>query len=141
MKVNRASRDRSGGLGLPIREEKREHGRVPSSSFDRTVHTVEIEALLKELDEVGSKLSRVPSMIVLSRYRELVKQLLDQALKGFLLRRDLRWRRTERRAFVVVEQTEEWLQELEDVLLRENERTKALRLMEDIKGCLISLLF
>lgn len=97
--------------------------------------------MLKELDEVGSKLSRVPSTIVLSRYRELVKQLLDQALKGFLLRRDLRWRRTERRAFVVVEQTEEWLQELEDVLLRENERTKALRLMEDIKGCLISLLF
>ncbi len=141
MKINRASRDRSGGVGLPIREEKRGHGRVPPSSFDRTVHTVEIEALLRELDEVGSKLSRVPSTIVLSRYRELVKQLLDQALKGFLLRRDLRWRRTERRAFVVVEQTEEWLQELEDVLLRENERTKALRLMEDIKGCLISLLF
>lgn len=141
MKINRASRDRSGGVGLPIREEKREHGRVPPSSFDRAVHTVEIEALLKELDEVGSRLSRVPSTIVLSRYRELVKQLLDQALKGFLLRRDLRWRRTERRAFVVVEQTEEWLQELEDVLLRENERTKALRLMEDIKGCLISLLF
>ncbi len=96
---------------------------------------------MKELDDIGSKLSRVPSRVVLARYRELVKQLLDQALKGFLLRRDLRWRRTERRAFVVVEQTEEWLQELEDVLLRENQRTKALRLMEDIKGCLISLLF
>lgn len=141
MKINRSSGDRSGGVGLPIRDDRRDRSRVPSSSFDRTVHTVEIEALLKELDEVGSRLSRVPSTIIMARYRELVKQLLDQAMRGFLLRRDLRWRRTERRAFVVVEQTEEWLQELEDVLLRENQRTKALRLMEDIKGCLISLLF
>ncbi len=141
MKIERTSRDRSGGIGLPLREDRRDSPRLMDGSFERTVQTVEIEALLKELEDVGSKLSRVPSTIVMSRYRELVRQLLDQAMKGLLLRRDLRWRRTERRAFVVVEQTEEWLQELEDVLLRENNRTKAFRLMEDIKGCLISLLF
>ncbi|SMG10758.1 DUF327 family protein [Dethiosulfovibrio salsuginis] len=141
MKIERTSRDRSGGIGLPLKDDKRGPSRSVGGSFDKAVQTVEIEALLKELDDIGSKLSRVPSRVVLARYRELVKQLLDQALKGFLLRRDLRWRRTERRAFVVVEQTEEWLQELEDVLLRENQRTKALKLMEDIKGCLISLLF
>lgn len=141
MKIDRRAKDRSGGVGLPLKEDRVGAERTARGSFDKAVQTVEIEALLRELDDVGSKLSRVPSTIILSRYRELVKQILDQALKGFSLRRDLRWRRTERRAFVVVEQTEDWLQELEDVLLRENQRTKALRLMEDIKGCLISLLF
>ncbi len=142
MKINRASRERSGGLDLPIRgEERRSPSPSRMESFDRAVYTVEVEALLNELDEVGSRLSRVPSLIILSRYRELVRQLLDQALKGVRLRKDLRWRRTERKAFVVVEQTEAWLQELEDVLFRENRRTKALKLMEDIKGCLFSLLF
>lgn len=142
MKIDKTSRERSRGLEWPIRGEGR-HGPLPmkTASFDSAVYVVEVEALLKELDEVGNRLSRVPSLVVLGRYRELVRQLLDKALKGVRLRKDLKWRRTERKIFVVIEQTEEWLKELGDVLLRENQRTKALKLMEDIKGCLISLLF
>lgn len=142
MKVDKTSRERSGGLNWPIRGEER-HGplSLKTESFDKTVYIVEVESLLNELDEVGNRLSRVPSLVVLGQYRELIRQLLDRALKGVRLKKDLRWRRTERKAFVVVEQTEAWLKELEDVLFRENQRTRALKLMEDIKGCLISLLF
>ncbi|MCF4150367.1 YaaR family protein [Dethiosulfovibrio sp. F2B] len=141
--INRISGDRSGGVEVPLKGD----GRAVSSSggrgssFDQTVQVMELEALFKELEDVGTKLSSVPSTVIMSRYRELVRQLLDRALKGVRLRRDLKWRRGDKRGFLVVEQTDAWLEELEQVLFRENNRTRALRLMEDIKGCLISLLF
>ncbi len=43
--------------------------------------------------------------------------------------------------FIFIEKTEGALSELEEGLIREGERTRLLMLMEEIKGCLISLLF
>jgi uncharacterized protein YaaR (DUF327 family) len=62
-------------------------------------------------------------------------------MKGFSLRRDLKWRRTDRGTYVMVEKAESALSELEEVFRQEGGRTRALQLMEEIKGCLISLLF
>ncbi|PIE54153.1 MAG: hypothetical protein CSA35_07740 [Dethiosulfovibrio peptidovorans] len=141
MKIHPLGRDHSGGIDVPFRgDEKRSAVQTGETPFEKAFHAMELEFLLRELDDVSAKLSRVPSTVVLVRYRELVRQLLDRALKGVRLKRDLRWRRTGARGFVILEQTEAWLHDLEDVLFREGQRTRALELMEDIKGCILSLL-
>jgi hypothetical protein len=42
--------------------------------------------------------------------------------------------------FVLIERTESALDELEELILREGDRARVLDLMEEIKGCLISIL-
>ncbi|MBP8785104.1 MAG: DUF327 family protein, partial [Synergistaceae bacterium] len=85
--------------------------------------------------------SRFPTMTLLVQYRSLVRQLLDRARQNMQNRREFKWRRTERAMFIFIEKTEGALSELEEGLIREGERTRLLMLMEEIKGCLISLLF
>ena len=53
----------------------------------------------------------------------------------------MKWRRGDKNFFVIVEKTDSMLDELESVFAREGERTRMLQLMEEIKGCLFSLLF
>ena len=142
IKVERSLSGGSGNIEAPLREGARKEHSVSKSygSFDKTVEKIEMEGLLNELDKVACKLSRVPSAVLLCRYRDLMSQLIKEALKGLKLRKDLKWRRTERKAFLIVEKTDCLFKELEDVLFRENCRTRSLELTEDIKGCLISLL-
>ena len=52
----------------------------------------------------------------------------------------MKWRRTDRNLYVTVEKVDSALIELEEIFLREGERTKMLKLMEEIKGCLLSIL-
>ena len=47
----------------------------------------------------------------------------------------------DRNFFVVVEKTDSLLSELETVLAREGERARMHQILEEIKGCLFSLLF
>jgi hypothetical protein len=57
---------------------------------------------------------------------------------------EYKWRRTERSMFMAIERTEEALgeiEELESALDRERERGIVMSLIDEIKGCLISLLF
>lgn len=142
IKMERSSGDRTGTIETPLRDGMRKNSSISkkNGAFDKTVEKLEMESLLKELDKVASRLSRVPSSVLLGRYRELVSQILKEALKGLKIKKDLKWRRMERKAFLVVEKTDDLFKELEDVLFRENCRTRSLDLMEDIKGCLISLL-
>lgn len=142
IKMERSSGERSGTIETPLREGMKKNSSISkkSGTFDKTVEKVEMEGLLKELDKVASKLSRVPSTVLLGRYRELVSQILKEAMKGLRVKKDLKWRRMERKSFLVVEKTDALFKELEDVLFIESSRTRSLDLMEDIKGCLISLL-
>ena len=66
---------------------------------------------------------------------------LDKVRKSMKIRREFKWRRTERSMFVTLERTEEALEEMDEALLKVGDRTRLLSLMEEIKGCLISLLF
>ena len=52
----------------------------------------------------------------------------------------MRWRKTDRKMYVTIERAGKAMEELEEAFLYEGNRTKALALMEEIKGCLISLL-
>jgi uncharacterized protein YaaR (DUF327 family) len=101
----------------------------------------EVRELLGRLDAVVSQLSVFPAERLLIEYKVILKGLLSRAMKGFSLRRDLKWRRTDRSTYVTIEKAETALNELEQVFHQEGGRTRALQLMEEIKGCLISLLF
>ena len=105
---------------------------------------MELQAIISELDAIGSAMSRYSTSALLQRYKELVRQALMRVKNGMRIKREFKWRRTERSMFMTIERTEEALseiEELESALERERERTQILSLMDEIKGCLLSLIF
>jgi uncharacterized protein YaaR (DUF327 family) len=109
--------------------------------MENATEELEVRELLVRLDALVAQLSIFPAERLLLEYRTILKGLLARAMRGFTLRRDLKWRRTNRSTYVTVEKAESALKELEDVFRQESGRTRGLQLMEEIKGCLISLLF
>ena len=110
-------------------------------AFELAMEDIEVRELLERLEAVASKLSIFPAERLLSEYRIILKELLNRAMNGYKMKRDLKWRRNDRATYVTVERAEAALEELEKVFLQEGGRSRALQLMEEIKGCLISLLF
>ena len=109
-------------------------------SFGLAMEESEIRVLLDRLDAIAAKLSVFPAERLISEYRLVLTELLRRAMKGFSLRRDLRWRKSDRTMFVTIERAEAAMEELEDAFRREGDRSRAIALLEEIKGCLISLL-
>jgi uncharacterized protein YaaR (DUF327 family) len=110
------------------------------ASIENAAEEIEIRELLGRLDAIAAKLSVFPAERLLAEYKGVIRELLTRAMKDFSLQRDLKWRRTDRSMYVTVEKAETALAELEDIFRQESGRTRALQLMEEIKGCLISLL-
>lgn len=110
-------------------------------TFAELVEDLEARQLLDELEAIGTQLSRFPTGALLGRYRELVRMALDRVRSNMQMRREFKWRRTERSMYIIIERVEGALDEMDEALLREGERTRLLSLMDEIKGCLISLIF
>jgi uncharacterized protein YaaR (DUF327 family) len=110
-------------------------------AMKNAMEDLEVRELLGRLDALTAQLSVFPAERLLLEYRTILQELLARAMRGFTLRRDLKWRRTSRSTYITVEKVESSLNELEEVFRQEGGRTRALQLMEEIKGCLISLLF
>lgn len=113
---------------------------VAPTPFGLAMEESEIRVLLDRLDAVSARLSVFPAERLIAEYRSILTELLRRAMKGFSLRRDLRWRKTDRKMFVTIERAEAAMEELEDAFRREGDRSRAIALLEEIKGCLISLL-
>ena len=111
------------------------------AAMGNALEELEIRTLLDRLDAVAAKLSIFPAESLIAEYRFILKELLARAMRGFNLRRDLKWRHTDRNTYVTIEKAEVALSELEQIFSQEGGRARALQLMEEIKGCLISLLF
>ncbi len=109
-------------------------------SFESAMEAAELEDLLDQLYELSDKLSVFPGGKLIAEYRSVLNELLKRATKGLRIKRDMRWRKTDRKLYVTIERAEQAMDELEEAFLYEGNRTKALALMEEIKGCLISLL-
>ena len=109
-------------------------------SFDAAMESTELEELLDRLYELSDKLSVFPGGKLIGEYRNVLHELLKRAAKGLRIKRDMRWRKTDRKMYITIERAEKAMDELEEAFMYEGGRTKALALMEEIKGCLISLL-
>jgi len=115
-----------------------------TGSFAEVAENMELQAIISELDMIGAAMSRYPTSDLLKRYKALVRQALARVKNGMRIKREFKWRRTERSMFMVIERTEDALSEideLESALNRERERTRILSLIDEIKGCLLSLIF
>ena len=113
-------------------------------TFAEITEDMELQVMMEELDAIGAALSRYPASALLGRYRKLVKMALGRIKNSTRIKREFKWRRTERSMFMVIERAEDALAEigtLESALERERDRTRILSLIDEIKGCLISLLF
>ncbi|MBQ7196326.1 MAG: DUF327 family protein [Synergistaceae bacterium] len=109
-------------------------------SFESVMESTELEELLDQLYELSDRLSVFPGGRLIEEYRSVLHELLKRAAKGMRIKRDMRWRKTDRKMYITIERAEKAMEELEEAFLYEGNRTKALALMEEIKGCLISLL-
>ncbi|MBR6901595.1 MAG: DUF327 family protein [Synergistaceae bacterium] len=109
-------------------------------SFEAVMESTELEELLDQLYELSDRLSVFPGGRLIEEYRSVLHELLKRAAQGMRIKRDMRWRKTDRKMYITIERAEEAMEELEEAFLYEGNRTKALALMEEIKGCLISLL-
>jgi uncharacterized protein YaaR (DUF327 family) len=149
VKVGGASKIKSDGASAYAGQGSGKGGAVSgvsgaSRAFSDVADEIESRALIAELDELGAELSRYPTSELLRRYRELVRMAIARVKDGTRIKREFKWRRTERSMFITVERAEgalEELGELETALDRERERTRVCELVDEIKGCLISLLF
>lgn len=94
--------------------------------------------LLEKLDNAADKLFRFPSQRVLDEYRSIVRELLEQAQGMLAIRQEFSM--ASGAAFKLVTRVQEGLSQLERVLSREGKRTKIMKLTDEIKGCLVSLL-
>lgn len=110
-------------------------------TFADVAEDIEVRRIIEEIDEVGSELTKFPTTALMSRYRGLVRAALEHVRAGMRINREFKWRRTERSMFITIEKTEGLLDELEEMLMREGDRAGSLSLVDEIKGCLISLLF
>ena len=114
---------------------------APSAfTFESAMESTELEDLLDQLYELSDRLTVFPGGRLIEEYRSVLTELLKRATKGLRIKRDMRWRKTDRKMYVTIERAERAMDELEEAFLYEGNRTKALALMEEIKGCLISLL-
>ncbi|MBR0257828.1 MAG: DUF327 family protein [Synergistaceae bacterium] len=109
-------------------------------SFDAAMESSELEELLDRLYELSDRLSVFPGGRLIEEYRNVLHELLKRAAQGLRIKRDMRWRKTDRKMYVTIERAGKAMEELEEAFLFEGNRTKALALMEEIKGCLISLI-
>lgn len=109
-------------------------------SFDAAMEAAELEELLDRLYELSDKLSVFPGGRLIAEYRQVLHELLKRASQGLRIKRDMRWRKTDRKMYITIERAGKAMEELEEAFLYEGDRTRALALMEEIKGCLISLL-
>ncbi len=143
MKVKKGDEERTSGGVSGFHTQKRGGASTAASarpaSFSQSLESAEIKELLERLDAIASRISRFPAERDLLQYRELVRELLRRAVGGLRIKRDMKWRRNDRNLYVTVEKTEAALEELEGVFYREGERTRLLQLMEEVKGCLVSL--
>ncbi len=111
-----------------------------ASSFDGAIITAELEELLDRLYELSDKLTIYPGGRLISEYRSVLQELLKRASQGYRIKRDMRWRKTDRKMFITIERANKAMEELEEAFSYEGDRTRALLILEEIKGCLISLL-
>ena len=109
-------------------------------SFEAVMESTELEDLLDQLYELSDRLSVFPGGRLIEEYRSVLTELLRRAAQGLRIKRDMRWRKSDRKMYVTIERAQEAMEELEEAFKFEGNRTKALALMEEIKGCLISLL-
>ncbi len=109
-------------------------------SFDAAMEATELEDLLDQLYDLSDRLSVFPGIQLVKEYRSVLHELLKRAAQGLRIKRDMRWRKTDRKLYITIEKAEKAMDELEEAFIYEGNRTKALAIMEEIKGCLISLL-
>ena len=112
--------------------------RAPAFMF--SMEEAELGELLKRLDSISYKLSMFPTEKMMHEYKCIVGELMRRSMSAYHLRKDLRWRRSDKNLYVTIEKIESDLNELEEVFQREGIRTRGFYLIEEIKGCLISLL-
>jgi len=126
------------GISTSLGKSTKGKGKAAEIAFGDELIKTQSDRLLKRLDEVADKLFRFPSQGVLEEYKSVVRELLQQAQGLLQIRQEFSM--TSGAAFKLITRVHEGLSQMEKVLSREAKRVKLMKLANDIKGCLVSLL-
>lgn len=90
-------------------------------TFEAAMEATELEDLLDQLYYLSDRLSVFPSGLLIAEYREILSELLRRITKGLRIKRDMRWRKTDRKMYVTIERTEKAMEELEEAFRYEGD--------------------
>ncbi|MCP8618153.1 YaaR family protein [Salirhabdus salicampi] len=102
----------------------------------------ELSRLLQEITSQGEKIAKFRSLRDVGRYKSLVKQFVQEAVKqGLDLKQSRGWNfQGENRQYTLIETVDKELVELTDMVLnKENNSVDILHKIGEIKGMLINL--
>jgi hypothetical protein len=136
--VGLAQRFSAEGISAPLGKSSKGKGKAVERPFGEDLIKAQSDQLFKRLDEVADKLFRFPSQRVLEEYKGVVRELLQQVQGMLQVRQEFSM--TSGAAFRLITRVHEGLSQMEKVLSREAKRAKLMKLANDIKGCLVSLL-
>ncbi|EGL82056.1 protein of unknown function DUF327 [Caldalkalibacillus thermarum TA2.A1] len=121
----------------------------PQASFNRVLNKAEarvqretLAGLLQKIESAGEQLAERRTLAHLFQYKRLVKQFLEEAVRGGLkwMEREGRDARGRLKVYHLIEQVDQHLLELTDELLATEEgRLKLLAVIGEIKGLLVEL--
>ena len=86
-------------------------------SFESAMESAELEDLLDQLYDLSDRLSVFPGGRLIEEYRHVLNELLKRAVKGMRIKRDMRWRKTDRKMYVTIERAEKAMDELEEAFM------------------------
>jgi len=106
------------------------------------LYVEQLNALMKELEEVGNRLSKSRSFQDLSRFKKIVKRFIQEAVEyGMSLKKSNSWDfYGNKRTHTVIKHIDQKLIDLtDDILEKEKEGVDILGKIGEIKGLLINL--
>jgi uncharacterized protein YaaR (DUF327 family) len=151
MKIHDSSRKLA--IERPIPQEKQSHSIKHTSGKQQATFQEELQmsqkkqlsqklkTLLIEIDEQGKKLVKLPTMNILSQYRDLIKQFLKEVVQHlYHAEEDKRFSGGKQKVLVVIKSVNKALEDLVKMVLnRETNNLKLLDKVGEIKGMLIDL--
>lgn len=113
------------------------------TTLSREQHEVHLQALIKDIDAQGAKLSKRADIKEFERYRQLIREFVDEIVSnGYAFSKDNAFEaRGRHRVFATVKKLDEKLDALgKEVLEEQADNIEILHQIDDIRGLLVDML-
>jgi uncharacterized protein YaaR (DUF327 family) len=139
-----------------VRSELKQTGRISEASlgqsgFEATLKNTAVEnhkqlctALLDKIDAQGVELKKSPAVEGIKRYRQLVREFMDEALhNSYQVDAETKWDYSgNRKEYVIVKKVNQFLEELTDTFVsQEKPQIDLIAKLDEIRGLLVDLYF
>jgi uncharacterized protein YaaR (DUF327 family) len=121
------------------------------SGFEVTLKNTAVEnrkqvcaTLMEKIDGIGAELKKSPSLEGIKRYRQLVREFMNEALNNsYQVETETKWDYSgNRKEYVIVKKVNQYLEELtENFVSQEKPQINLIAKLDEIQGLLLDLYF